>query len=123
MNMHRLLMLILIAAAVGVISIGTGIADVGPGQAICEVYTPVCGTSVHNIIGNNSYDILISNKTLVQDPFDSTLNTISEETKNKQVLFLENGYIIRITDINKDVSSYKMRLILEKKMLNSMIKL
>ena len=43
-----------------------------------------------------------------------TLNNISEETENKDVLYLENGYTIRIIDIDKDVSSYTIRLILEK---------
>jgi len=43
-----------------------------------------------------------------------TLNNISEETENKDVLYLENGYTIRIIDIDKDVSSCTIRLILEK---------
>jgi len=45
---------------------------------------------------------------------DHTLNKISGETENKEVLNLENGYTIRITDIDKDASHYKIRLILEK---------
>ena len=32
-----------------------------------------------------------------------TLNTISGESVNNQVLSLENGYTIRITDIDKDL--------------------
>ena len=42
-----------------------------------------------------------------------TLNTISGEIENNRVLSLENGYTIRITDIDKDYP-YKIRLILEK---------
>ncbi|MBC2706942.1 MAG: hypothetical protein HF977_04315 [ANME-2 cluster archaeon] len=44
---------------------------------------------------------------------DPTLNKISGETENKEVLNLENGYTIKITDIDKDYP-YKIRLILEK---------
>jgi len=43
-----------------------------------------------------------------------TLNKISGEMENKEELNLENGYIIRITDIDKDASHYTIRLILEK---------
>ena len=44
---------------------------------------------------------------------DPTLNKISGEIENKEVLNLENGYTIKITDIDKDYP-YKIRLILEK---------
>ena len=50
----------------------------------------------------------------VNATLDPTLNKISEETENKEVLYLKNGYTIRITDINKDVSPHEIRLILEK---------
>ncbi|NOR46906.1 MAG: hypothetical protein GQ533_02500 [Methanosarcinaceae archaeon] len=43
---------------------------------------------------------------------DPTLNKISGEIENKEVLNLENGYTIKITDIDKDYP-YKIRLILE----------
>ncbi|MCD4799813.1 MAG: hypothetical protein K8R19_12510 [Methanosarcinales archaeon] len=44
---------------------------------------------------------------------DPTLNKISGETENKEVLNLENGYKIKITDLDKN-NPYKIRLILEK---------
>ncbi len=43
---------------------------------------------------------------------DPTSNKISGEIENKEVLNLENGYTIKITDIDKDYP-YKIRLILE----------
>ena len=50
----------------------------------------------------------------VNTRLDFTLNEIYEETENKDVLYLENQYRIRIKDINKDVSPYKIRFALEK---------
>jgi len=43
---------------------------------------------------------------------DPTLNKISGETENKEVLNLENGYKIKITDLDKN-NPYTIRLILE----------
>ena len=43
-----------------------------------------------------------------------TSSKISVELENNKELHLENGCTIRITDIDKDASHYKMRLVLEK---------
>jgi len=43
---------------------------------------------------------------------DPTLNKISGETENKEVLNLENGYKIKITDLDKN-NPYSIMLILE----------
>jgi len=137
LNTRRILMLVLITVSVYVMSAGVGVAeevnvtfegdfsgltfisavsgvDVGQEQAINESYALISGTPAHDANGNDSYDIIIANEFFLQNTLDFTLNEIYEETENKDVLYLKNGYTIRIKDINKDVSPYKIWLFLEK---------
>ena len=94
MNKHRILMLVLMTASVFLMNAGVGVAE--------------------DVTGKDSYDIIIANEIFLQKSIDLTLNEIYEETENKDVLNLENQYRIRIKDINKDVSPYRIWLALEK---------
>ena len=137
MNKHRILMLVLMIVSVCVLSVGVVAAedvnvtsegefddltlistvsgaDVGQEQVTDEGHVLISGTPAHDTRGNDSYDIIIANENFLQNTLDLKLNRIYEETENKDVLYLKDGYTIRITDIYKDVSPYKIRLILEK---------
>ena len=102
-NKHRILMLVLMTASVCVMNVGVCVAE--------------------DVTGNDSYDIIIANENFLQNTLDLTLNEIYEETEGKDVLNLENQYKIKIKDIDKDVSPYRIWLALEKIMLNLIIKL
>ncbi len=93
-NKHRILMLVLMTASVCVMNVGVCVAE--------------------DVTGNDSYDIIIANENFLQNTLDLTLNEIYEETEGKDVLNLENQYKIKIKDIDKDVSPYRIWLALEK---------
>ena len=131
MILRKLLVLVFLAVAVCVMSAGVGAVDevnvtipghfggatcafavsgdyTDVGQANDEGYVLANGTPAHN------YDILGMDDFFSQNSLDLTLNEIYEETENKEVLFLKNGYLIRIADVYYDVSCHKIWIIIEK---------
>ena len=93
-NKYRILMLVLMTTSVFLMNTGVGVAE--------------------DVTGNGSYDIIIASENFLQNTLDLTLNEIYEETEGEDVLNLENQYEIRIKDINKGFSQYRIQLALEK---------